>query len=111
MVRAWRLARLQKAKVVLSRLSSEFTQISYTAGCYAESNVTRKMMCQQTCLQFAASENELIAVRWILFVVHDVALTHVPQDSTACNAQASFSAQRQTTLTTDFTSCTGTLSS
>jgi len=49
--------------------SSMFTQISYTAGCYTGTNVIRRMACQQTCLQFASSENYLVSVNLSLILL------------------------------------------
>jgi len=49
--------------------SSQFTQISYTAGCYTGTNVIRRMACQQTCLQFASSENYLVNASFSRFSV------------------------------------------
>jgi len=72
-------------------LCSEFTQISYTAGCYTGTNVIRRMACQQTCLRFASSEN---------YLVND-ALSCGPTDLTGSALTA-----RQGNLTQDFTSCT-----
>lgn len=67
-------------------LCSEFTQISYSAGCYP-AGATRRMACQSTCLMFAASENNLVA------------------NTVACNPIANYP-PRAGNLTKDFAACT-----
>lgn len=69
-------------------LCSKFSQISYTAGCYTNTNVIRRMACQQTCLFFAASENYLV------------------DDPVSCGTTNTVGDYRQGNLTQDFTSCT-----
>jgi len=77
------LSQLQYARTFLC---SEFTQISYSAGCYP-SGAVRRMACQSTCLMFAASENNLV------------------NNQVACDPIANY-APRAGNLTKDFAACT-----
>ena len=64
------------------------------------------MACQQTCLQFASSENNLIAVRSAL-TFHFVSYSNGETiGSVACGATNLIGDLRQGNLTKDFTSCT-----
>ncbi|GAA96784.1 uncharacterized protein L969DRAFT_20128 [Mixia osmundae IAM 14324] len=69
-------------------LCGEFTQISYTAGCYTGTNVVRTMTCQDTCVAFADAENTLV------------------NNSAVCPSNSLSTAARDARLTQDFTSCT-----
>lgn len=66
---------------------SVFTQQSFAAGC-VDNSIVNRMTCQSTCLQFATSENFLVA------------------DTLACGTTNLAGASRQSNLTYDFTTCT-----